>query len=118
MTDTPTLIWICKDCLMVLADRATESRGDPDHEPLSLLADTDVTLGMLAAEHADDCPNRDGENSVECGCEHREFTWASCEGCGSHSGARSAATIWTPAPERRPSLPESSYADHVTNGLI
>jgi hypothetical protein len=90
-------IWLCECCTMVLAN-GTHFDGDcrEPHEPLSVIGEADITLGMLWSEHDEACPNREANEWVaECDCEIREFSPAWCDGCGSRlAGTRHAATLW------------------------
>jgi len=92
MTTEPiALIWVCQRCLF------DDSHGGDGIAPWSLETG-EVTMGMLAAEHADDCPVRiTGEwpDNYECECERRDFSWRRCDGCGSTlGGERHAFTVW------------------------
>jgi hypothetical protein len=77
-------------------EEPTDRRAD---EPpvWALEPDTDVTMG---GEHAEGCVNGpDGTRDDDCDCETREFSWSSCDACGSHlGGTRHAYTCWTWAP--------------------
>lgn len=89
--------WVCEDCYMGSQGYADESDRTPDREHMSLVPETaEVTAGLWP--HEDDCPNvENGEwiGSTDCECERIEFTWSSCDGCGSHlGGSRNALTVW------------------------
>ncbi len=100
------VLWVCQDYYLSHHGYDEHELGyTPDREPLSLITDdVEITAGLPADEHADDCPvwlgdpNRpdvpiDGE---ECDCERLSFTWSSCDGCGSTlGGSREALTGWT-----------------------
>lgn len=96
--------WVCVDCYETHHGVREEWRDAPELEPLGLIPDTaEVTAGLVADEHAPDCPNIGpaGEwiGGDECECERVEFTWSRCDGCGSTlGGAREALTVWEPAP--------------------
>lgn len=97
MVMTHETVWVCTDCLMVLANG--ETGGEPDQPPLQLLDGLEVTLGMVREEH--DCTDAEGrtahDRGEECECERTEFSWSPCEGCGSRlGGSRDAATVWRP----------------------
>lgn len=97
-TRKPYTVWVCVDCYET-HHGVREAEEAPDCEPLALIpASAEVTAGLMAAEHADDCPNvTDGEwtGDAECECERTEFSWARCDGCGSTlGGAREALTVW------------------------
>jgi hypothetical protein len=62
--------------------------------------DAEITIGMLASEHAEDCPvSITGDPSAaECSCETVSFSWSACDVCGSNlGGERHAVTYWTGA---------------------
>lgn len=109
MKELPSVTqWACVCCTLVMANG--ECCDSPDHggqegsgegkEPLSAIpSGLNTTLGMSWEEHSDDCPNRNATHSalVECDCERQEFSWSSCDGCGSNLGGnRHAFVIWTP----------------------
>lgn len=95
-------IWVCTTCYLahngMLEDDDSETA--PDREPLSIVGDdVDITAGLLYSEHDSDCLRRslegDAPGDYECECERREFSWSSCEGCGSSlGGSRYALTLW------------------------
>jgi hypothetical protein len=93
------LIWVCVDCMFMHANG--ECSENPDRVPLNLLEGQDVSLGMAAEEHYEDC---DFRVSRACGdvadcnldCESQTFSFHRCEGCGSTlGGTRHAMTIHT-----------------------
>lgn len=113
MADTYT-IWVCQDCIMHHAngecgnchvnlyyqDHETDAH---DREPLGLVDNTKVTMGMMWEEHDSSCLLSGDSGSVpleiantyECNCETMTFSWSSCEGCGSTlGGERHAMTLW------------------------
>ena len=113
MTERETFTgWCCIDCLMILANGEdnpdwTEAEATAHHENMTRqIGECEVTLGLMASEHSDDCPNVwrfehpgiSGDIWVgghECYCEQEEFSWSSCDTCGSHlGGAREAVTFW------------------------
>jgi hypothetical protein len=66
---------------------------------LSLIDEGDeITTGLIREEHAEDCPNFDGDTWLgehDEPCETRDFSWSSCDGCGSDlGGSRHALTLW------------------------
>lgn len=99
-------VWVCVDCYFAHEGVSSDERGeDYPADVLSLISDSaDVTSGLLAEEHAEDCPvfpvladgSRGGFNgSAECECECRDFSWSRCDGCGSTlGGSRHALTVW------------------------
>lgn len=87
MTST---LWVCVDCLMTdVNGEIPEDRDDRSPLPWSKWDDTrEITLGLMKEEHS--CDGSD----PECGCESIEFSWRSCDGCGSHlGGSRQAYTF-------------------------
>jgi len=100
--------WVCMHCYIHLVnDDCTDVLyADPDREdldacseggkvPMSLFEGMDVTPGMLDSEH--DC-NIHSVEREECDCEKKEFSWQSCDGCGSIlGGERQAVTGWVMA---------------------
>jgi hypothetical protein len=103
--------WACTDCLMVLAngeyppDQTEAERNEYKSRMERCIGDSEVTLGMLASEHADDCPNKKADtynghwDSVECSCETYSFSWSACDVCGSNlGGERHAVTYWVDDP--------------------
>lgn len=110
VTGEYAVVWICTDCLVMLANGERAERdpcgecGQSDGwlcdvgrgEPLSRVADGELwTLGLVDDEHECGVPY-DAEPARECGCEGREFSRSWCDGCGtSLAGARYAATAWS-----------------------
>lgn len=100
MTTTETAkhtatLWVCVDCYMAHHGLLeTEMGYEPTHAPLGLLEpDSDVTAGLMWAEH--ECDRASWDDGDECSCEHQTFSWSPCEGCGSHlGGSREALTTW------------------------
>jgi hypothetical protein len=97
MSEPIDTVWLCADCLFMLANGERIDDTNNELEPLNLLTEYDVTLGMVADEHDIECPLRHGDTSQDCiGCDHQEFSWYGCDGCGSQlGGTRDAATIWS-----------------------
>jgi hypothetical protein len=93
-------MWLCVDChLTAVGYSAEELGGTPDREPLALLGEYGagtLTPGLSWAEHDGDCAIRAARANVDdCGCEHRPFSGAECDGCGSQlAGSRDAWTLW------------------------
>ena len=89
-TDLGT-IWACVDCMFVHASGETE--GEPDRAPWGILeGGQHVTLGLTYGEHT--C-GKGQDHDRECDCETEEFSWSTCEGCGSRlGGSRHAFTLW------------------------
>lgn len=91
-------LWVCQCCALVHANG--ECCADEPHEvePWARVdfARYGVTAGLLWDEHDAECANRQaGEWVDECDCDTREFSWSSCEGCGSSLGSsRHAHTLW------------------------
>lgn len=91
-------IWVCIDCLFTLAndeDHPREADFDRGMDGM------DVTLGLMAEEHNEDCPNVDHDTGKwlgvgDCtGCETQDFSWSPCKICNSSlGGSRHAATAW------------------------
>lgn len=88
-------IWVCVCCTLEYANGECCADHD-DIAPWSDLSDKyTVTMGLLTSEHDEECEVYvTGEHSHECDCERREFTWSSCDGCGSSGGERHAFTLW------------------------
>lgn len=93
-------LWVCVDCYVTEAYGAPSDDPDykPDREPLGLVDEAfELSSGMSREEHDEDCPNREEWLGEDCGCERQEFSWSSCDGCGSTlGGSRYALTVWTP----------------------
>lgn len=93
-------LWVCVDC--TLADAGYDDHLDEDgaaqdgNVPWSEWEDcAHITSGLLASEHECDYP-ADWERGA-CHCEHDEFAWRRCDGCGSTlGGQRDAFTYWPP----------------------
>jgi len=89
-------LWVCVDCLMSEANGEEITPRDGQPEPWSREPDTDVTMGLAWSEHQ--IPAQCEElftTGGECYCETREFSWSSCDGCGSTlGGSRHAYTYW------------------------
>jgi hypothetical protein len=99
MSNTCT-IWVCQDCMLHHANGECGSchlDEGHDRDPMGLIdrpmSGRDmVTMGMLVTEHPCDYDWPDGSF---CDCEIREFSWSSCDGCGSTlGGERHAFTMW------------------------
>jgi len=84
-------LWVCINCATMHANGEGSVDPDPNEpEPWAREPETDVTMGLLRSEHDDGC-----DPESECSCEHREFSWAQCDGCGSTlGGSREAFTWW------------------------
>src|SRR5690242_12921454 len=89
-------LWVCVDCLMSEAngEEVKPHAGQP--EPWALELDTDVTAGLTWEEHHNPAECEElFTNGGECYCETQEFSWSSCDGCGSTlGGSRHAYTWW------------------------
>ena len=95
-----TLLWVCTDCVMKLANDDTS--GCPDDKVPTLLQKVegaDLTIGMLTCEHAESCPVFYGGITgpeFQCDCDRIEFSKQPCDGCGETlAGFRHAVTMWT-----------------------
>ena len=91
--------WVCIDCLFVLANDDWPEEPETVAAIESGLAEVAemphgyVSLGRLVDE---DCEHdvEDYETHAEQ-CERQDFSWSSCDLCGSHlGGAREAVTFW------------------------
>jgi len=94
-------LWVCQCCALSHANGeccAEDSHGGDGIAPWSLVDDArfSVTAGLLLDEHDQECNNRQaGEWIDDCECDTREFSWSSCDGCGSSlGGARHAHSLW------------------------
>jgi hypothetical protein len=92
------LIWVCICCMLIHANGEC-GEDCHDKEPWSAIGEEfEITMGLLAAEHADDCPVKitgDWQAVEECDCAINTFSHSSCDGCGSPlAGERHAFTIW------------------------
>lgn len=73
-----------------------------DREPWSLLPeDAEIAMGLSHDEHEEHCQvyrTASWPVNYECDCERREFSWWSCDGCGSQlGGTRHAFALWESA---------------------
>jgi hypothetical protein len=93
--------WACSDCTMLLANGETPPEWGED-ETASWLAEIDrraegtehATLGRLVSEDGCDCETWHSDQHRES-CERRDFSWSSCDVCGSTlGGSREAVTFW------------------------
>lgn len=98
MTQDTATGWICTDCMMLLANGEAPPEMSEEETAAWLASiddETEMTPGLLAEEHDEDCPNHGGWQGVECSCERQEFSWSACDSCGSHlGGERHAVTFW------------------------
>lgn len=103
MSNESITIWVCQCCMLNHANGECGCGAyygeDPDHDPLSLVSNNNITMGMAYEEHSDTCQvNITGywTNSEEqCECETNTYSTSPCQGCGSWlSGERHAMTIW------------------------
>lgn len=84
-------LWVCECCMLEHANGECcpdDSHGGDGVAPWSGFdfARFAVWAGLSRDEHEDGCDPDD-----ECGCERREFSSSSCDGCGSRlHGARFA----------------------------
>lgn len=98
-------IWVCACCMFSHANGeccADDQHGGDGVEPLSAIEPPfTVAMGMVYAEHEEDCLFRtqgsDAPDSYECECERNTFSKSQCEGCGSWlHGERHAMTLFGP----------------------
>jgi hypothetical protein len=93
-TQDHATVWACIDCTSL---HANGDVGDPapEHEPLGLIGPNEhVTLGLVREEHS--CDYDTDWSAGNCQCERDEFSWSSCDTCGSPlGGERHAMTIWS-----------------------
>jgi hypothetical protein len=95
--------WACLDCTMLLANGETppELGQDETAEYLERVdrhtVGTDVALGQLLGEDDCECETWDCDDHRE-GCERQDFSWSSCDVCGSTlGGSRDAVKFWLEA---------------------
>jgi hypothetical protein len=97
MSDTCT-IWVCQDCMLHHANgECGDCHTDEGHdrEPWALESNrSKATMGMFKEHH--ECDTRWSDwRERGCDCETRNFSWSSCDGCGSTlGGERHAFTLW------------------------
>jgi hypothetical protein len=119
MYDTPSdTLWVCQCCMLASAngeccqdhardesERVTEPGNfytgpiQPTPMPWARYADREghETMGLLNSEHDEDCDVfKTGirPDDYECDCETRDFSWSSCDGCGSSLGGERYAFTW------------------------
>jgi hypothetical protein len=98
--------WCCTDCIMLLAN-GEDPVDWSEYERVAwhiridqTMEGSEVTVGMLASEHADDCPVKitgDWQAVDECSCAVNSFSWSACDLCRSNlGGERHAITFWLP----------------------
>lgn len=81
----------CGSCHLIDGDWFQDAH---DREPLCLVDNTKVTMGMTKEQHSCDTRWSDWRER-DCDCEVMAFSWSSCEGCGSTlGGERHAMTLW------------------------
>jgi hypothetical protein len=89
--------WCCVDCLMLFANGITPDEMDESETGAWLDAIERLTEGMyvsLGCRHDDDCTRNHG--SEDCDCDDIEFSWSSCDTCGtSLGGSRHAVTLFS-----------------------
>lgn len=94
--------WACSDCTMLIANGETPAEMD-ETQTAAWLAEIDRRADggywVNGGEHDSDCDNLDDEGNwvgtSDCDCERIEFTWSSCDVCGSHlGGGRDAVTLF------------------------
>lgn len=90
-------LWVCTDCILVLANGETGEIPDGQPEPWALWPN-ESRLITPGGEHHEECPN--GPDSTtrgeqDCDCGVLTFSTSSCDGCGSHlAGERYSATVF------------------------
>lgn len=90
-------VWICQDCMMLLANGETPPEMSEEETAawLDSLSDEEMMPGFGADEHDEDCPNHGDWIGADCSCETVEFSWRPCDSCRSGlGGSRYAATVW------------------------
>lgn len=103
-------IWVCQCCMLVTANGECCDNDQHDgFEPLSLSGLDNMVPGLIYSEHDDNCLLHPStipvhvRSDYECYCEKKDFSWSSCEGCGSSlGGERHAMTLFIN--ERVPSV--------------
>ena len=86
--------WICSDCLIWIANG--DLSGIESEEDVARIRDADGESATGYWVPGGDCEEHD--DGAECcpygGCETLEFSWSSCDRCGSDlGGSRHAASI-------------------------
>lgn len=103
MSNESITIWVCQCCMLNHANGECGCGAyygeDPDHDPLSLVSNDRIAMGIPYEEHSDTCQvNIAGEwlnDMEECECETNTLSTSSCQGCGSWlHGERHAMTLW------------------------
>lgn len=97
-------VWVCVDCIMVLANGECGERPADAPVPLNLFTAEDQPCpGMGWEEHDESCPNRLAREADptmvgrdhDCDCETNDFSTSRCGGCGdTNHGERHAVTWW------------------------
>lgn len=95
-TAETVLIWVCQCCMLNHANGECGCGAyygeDPDHDPLGLVDNSQITMGVLSDEHS--CGDPDNVYD-ECDCETNTSSTSPCQGCGSWlHGERHAMTLW------------------------
>jgi hypothetical protein len=84
------------------SDQTETEREEYEVRMARMIDRAEITIGMLASEHTDDCPIKieDSHDAVdECDCETKSFSWSACDVCGSNlGGERHAVTYWVDDP--------------------
>lgn len=96
MSNETITIWVCQCCMLNHTDGECGCGAyygiDPDHDPLGMVDNNKITMGMLSDEHS--CGDPD-DLYGKCGCETNTHSTSSCQGCGSWMhGERHAMTLW------------------------
>lgn len=101
MTRDTITIQVCTDCYFAHHGVLETPLDELDPKPWALYGDEtiDVTSGLMASEHAEDCAFRTSNGEEPCTwegeCETTDFSTSRCDGCGQHlAGTRHAMTQW------------------------
>lgn len=97
MSSQSETIWVCQCCMLNHANGECGCGAyygeDPDHDPLSLVDNSKITMGMAHEEHSEECEQLDDLD--DCDCETNTYSTSPCQGCGSWlHGKRYAMTLW------------------------
>lgn len=109
-TGEPTLLTICTDCVMLLAN--DEGTDQLRVQIAALWGNTQITLGCLTEQCVDA-----GYHAYPCTEETEPwFDNGACDGCGDHlAGDRQHATAWVVTTEP---MPDPSDVPAVENWLV
>lgn len=106
-------VWVCHDCYIAHHYGSHEHEGGwfagdsdtpTDREPLARLADLEITDNVCSNHEVGQGIDPDGEDiripCIHCGSDdfddgEHEFSWSSCDGCGSSlGGSRYRLAVW------------------------